>query len=191
MMEEDIVEEELFEEVIDFVEDVAEDQSIPVLAKCLIHSETNKEDIHKNLVSPRDESSLETLLEAARIRKCSAVLEIARQTNNNPAAFFYHRSCRSIFTLKRYLDAIEPPDIADVEDDSQVLPSTSRPKRDPSQASILLGNSCILCGKANKYKKGASHTREPLRQCLESRAEERIRQYAQQTADTRLLGLVD
>ena len=68
---------------------------------CIIHKEGLKID-DDHLISPQSYDSWATLLEAAEIRKHEALLQIARNAQEGEVPeIFYHRKCRSAFTIKR------------------------------------------------------------------------------------------
>ena len=74
--------------------------------KCIIHFEQRTE---KRLVEFKDRASWETLLQAAKIRKFEAVIETGQNLReSNIPAVKYHRKCRSLFTLKRDLQKLNP-----------------------------------------------------------------------------------
>ncbi|KAG0724550.1 hypothetical protein GWK47_040369 [Chionoecetes opilio] len=92
----------------------------------------------------------------------------------------YHRKCRSLFTMKKSLDSnpcqgvkIESASVDPGRGASRDAPSTSR----------VYAKVCLFCEKSSKYMK-AEKTREPLIQCVELRADEKIRR-AQQGNSTR------
>ena len=59
------------------------------------------------IVELKDRASWETLLNAAKIRKFKAVVEIAENLGESDiAAVKYHEKCCSLFTLKRELQNV-------------------------------------------------------------------------------------
>ncbi|KAK5890358.1 hypothetical protein CesoFtcFv8_013883 [Champsocephalus esox] len=72
--------------------------------ECLIHCTSQDED--STLVSPKDIGSWKTLLRAAYIRQHAPILDIAKNLPDDVTPVTYHRKCRSIFTMKKDLDAI-------------------------------------------------------------------------------------
>jgi hypothetical protein len=131
------------------------------------------------------------MVEAARIRQCSQVLDIAANVGENVVPrFFYHANCRTAFIHKKNLDRILSSCDQSTSHDSDES-QMSRPKRcKVSHKSALLDkNICIICNKASKYVK-KSNSREPLTNCMEFRADKRIREYAIRVQDQRLLGIV-
>ncbi len=81
-------------------------QKVPRLTPtCIIHM--SDEDPEQNLLSPRDYESWKTLLKAATIRNHLPILAIAKDLlPNHVPVVFYHRQCRSLFTLKHDLEVI-------------------------------------------------------------------------------------
>ena len=157
---------------------------------CIIHCESTAEDIHQNLISPRDYDSWRTLLEAAQIRQFKCLLELACTVDENIIPqVFYHRKCRCLFTMKKELESLK---LKTCNDDLQVcanIATTKLKRQKLSGPSAILEKKCIFCDKASKYLK-KSNTREPLIICRELRADSKIRAYAEYTGDTRLLGLI-
>lgn len=150
---------------------------------CLIHC--SSEDRHTKLVSPKDSDSWKSLLRAAEIRDHAPILEIARDLPDGVVpAVTYHRQCRSIFTMKKALDAI----IANKEPKEQSTSERKSTREAPSQ-SRLYEAKCIFCDKPNKYLRGQK-TRELLTQCVELRADEKIRKAAVAKVDNRMLAIV-
>ena len=59
------------------------------------------------LTSPIDLESWKTLVSAAQIRNNQPVLDIVFNTNDEQLpSIFYHRKCRSLFTMKKALDRL-------------------------------------------------------------------------------------
>lgn len=72
---------------------------------CIIHC--SDEDSNSHLVSPKNLDSWKTLLRAAEIRGHIQILDIAKELSEREIPpVLYHRKCRSIFTMKKLLDAI-------------------------------------------------------------------------------------
>ena len=64
--------------------------------------------VHDHLISPLSYESWVTLLEAAKVRKHDGILKIARNVKEGEVpVLFYHRKCRSVFTLKRDLESLK------------------------------------------------------------------------------------
>ena len=70
---------------------------------CIIHCTNDS----TNLVSPKDDDSWKTLLRAGEIRTHDEILEISKSLSEGEVPrIYYHRKCRSIFTMKKLLDKI-------------------------------------------------------------------------------------
>ena len=70
---------------------------------CIIHCTDDNTD----LVSPKNDDSWKTLLGEAEIRKHQEILEISKSlSEGEEPRIFYHRKCRSIFTMKKLLDKL-------------------------------------------------------------------------------------
>jgi len=162
---------------------------------CMIHSETCSDDLSVNLVTPRDVASWESLLEAATIRQCKAILDIAAVTaEGSVPAVFYHRQCRCKFTMKdslqRVLSRTDSNTATGAGSEHGVANTPSRQPRVLPSSSRVLDAACIFCQKTKYLKRSTAHTREPLVQCRALQADDRIREYALRTQDARLLGLL-
>ena len=76
--------------------------------ECIIHQQTSKDDEDEHLVNPKDYDSWQTLLEAAKVRNHTPILDIAKDLRENDVpTIHYHRKCRSLFTMKRELDTLK------------------------------------------------------------------------------------
>ncbi|KAM9333381.1 uncharacterized protein KZ484_018411 isoform 1-T2 [Pholidichthys leucotaenia] len=151
---------------------------------CIIHCSSSDEE----LVSPKDINSWKTLLRAAEIRQHAPILDLAKGLPDDAIpAVAYHQKCRSIFTMKRDLDAIISKQRRTEENKS----STERKKSQrpaPSQSRVYEAE-CIFCEKTSKYLKG-DRTRDPLVQCTELRADEKVRKAAVSKLDNRMFAIV-
>ena len=151
---------------------------------CIIHCCDDDSDA---LVSPQDLDSWNTLLRAAEIRQHDPVLEAAKGLEEGGIPHIhYHRKCRSLFTMKKSLDSILAKG---VEIESASVDPRRRASRDAPSTSRVYDKVCLFCEKSSKYMKAAK-TREPLIQCVELRADEKIRRAATRKLDQRILGLV-
>lgn len=144
------------------------------------------QDKDNKLVSPQDLSSWKNLLKAAEIRQHAPILDIAKELPDEEVPqITYHRGCRSIFTMKKALDAIveqEKP----AEASSEVARKSNR--QGPSKSSVYEAK-CIFCKSARKYLRG-QNTRETLTQCSELRADDKVRQCALKKMDKQILAIV-
>lgn len=98
----------------------------------------------------------------------------------------YHRQCRSIFTIKKDLDAITTKEKQDNRSTSEGSRKSARQM--PHQSRVYEAK-CIFCEKTNKYLKGQK-TRETLTQCCELCADDKIRTAAVRKLDNRILAIV-
>ena len=151
---------------------------------CIIHCSDG--DTDSNLVSPQNLNSWKTLLRAAEIRQHLPILDLAKDLcEGEIPPVQYHRRCRSIFTLKKSLDSITQNKASAPEATEESLRRVSRAA--PSK-SVVYDENCIFCEKSSKYMKGQK-TREPLIQCSELRADDRIRKAAVTKLDQRMLAI--
>ena len=157
---------------------------------CLIHHESVKDD--DNLISPRDYNSWITILNAATIRQYTAITDLAcRLEGNEVPDIAYHRDCRSLFTMKRDLEALSKQSKETVRDSPSKFRLSSRglsrksPMAGPSRVYEAI---CIFCDKKTKYKKN-SRTKETLIKCSEFRGDDSIRKAALHKKDQRILAL--
>lgn len=156
--------------------------------RCIIHCSDDNSDDYTRL---KDLESWKSLLNAARIRSHEELLSIAESTNEGEIPdIVYHRKCRSLFTMKKLLDKIEKK-----EEEKQLVDNDGSCRRSLRNTGTLGSHSrvydkvCIFCNKSNKYIK-FQKTREALQQCVELRADERIRTAASKKADKRVLALL-
>ena len=124
---------------------------------CIIHQAVSDREEH--LISPQSHESWLTLLEAAKVRNHIPILEIAKTLKHKEIPFvFYHRKCRSLFTLKRDLETLKRKV---GECSSEVSSSSEGPPTKSSRKSIsesrVYDPICIFCSKI-KYKKTFPYT---------------------------------
>eukprot|EP00058_Branchiostoma_floridae_P000977 XP_002586465.1 hypothetical protein BRAFLDRAFT_106667 [Branchiostoma floridae] len=153
---------------------------------CVIHCSPNDETESK-LISPQSIDSWKTLLRAAEIRNYTPVIELAKSLSEGEIPDIkYHRTCRSIFTMKKDLDRLAKQN-ADEKSDKDNFEKSCTGKRKQCSTSRVYENECMFCQKT-KYLPG-KRTREPLVQCSEFRADEKIRQAAEAKMDFRMISL--
>lgn len=71
---------------------------------------------NERLVSPQGYDSWVTLLEAAEVRNHTPILEIAKNAKENEVPLvFYHRKCRSMFSMKGDLEPVKRKPDSSVE----------------------------------------------------------------------------
>lgn len=97
----------------------------------------------------------------------------------------YHRYCRSIFTLKRTLEALIEK--KEHTADKDIPEKRQRLERSSSSDSRVYKQLCIFCEKV-KYKKGQK-TRENLIQAKELRVDQTLREVATRKGDSKILAL--
>lgn len=158
---------------------------------CIIHYQD--EDQASTLVSPKDISSWETLLHAAQVRDHKCLLSLDQTTLDGVVpVIYYHRRCRSRFTMKRDLDLIRKKagnTTDDHSEDDTPIPKkfTRRDKGGPSTSRVY-DKLCVFCNK-NKYKK-KENSRETLIQCTDLRSDTKLRDIATQKQDSIILAIV-
>ena len=160
------------------------EETPPPKVECIIHCS----DDQGNLVSSNNADSWKALLRAAQIRQYAPVLDLAKDIPEGqmPAAVYYHRNCRSVFTMKKDLDRIlqkEKPISSAAEEEKK------RTARCATSTSRTYTTECIFCQKTSKYLKGQNR-REALIQCSQLRADAKIRSAAQKKMDSRILAIV-
>lgn len=95
-----------------------------VSVDCISHCTNDNE----KLVSLQSGESWNTLVRAARIYKHSHILQLAEETTEGDIPeVYYHRQCRSSFTLKKSLDSLQ----------AEASKSESIPARDTSPRAVL------------------------------------------------------
>ena len=130
--------------------------------ECIIHCTDNDTE----LVTPKDES-WSTLVRAAAVRKHKPLLDIAEILNEGEIPnIYYHRKCRSVFTMKKLSETISKQQGTDNQQ-----PMTA--KRTSPTTSTTYEHVCIFCEKKSKYLKG-TRNREPLVQCRDLRTDHSI-----------------
>ena len=64
-------------------------------------------DDSSDLVNPNDEESWKTLLRVAQIRNHQEIVQLSKSLRDGEVSLiYYHRKCRSIFTMKNVLDKL-------------------------------------------------------------------------------------
>lgn len=153
---------------------------------CIIHYESYDND-PTTLITPKDYDSWLVILEAARVRNHKPILQIADGLHEQEIPnIWYHRQCRSRFTLKRDLHNIKRKSTETSEDDPSSSGTAKRHNRTPSTSRVYQPE-CIFCGK-DKCLKGTS-TREHLIKARQLRVDERLRQCAVEKQDGKILAV--
>lgn len=166
-------------------------EQLPDQPSCIIH--TSDEPPENNLITPKDDRSWQTLLNAAHVRKHAPLLEIAARLKKGQVPLvYYHKSCRSVFTMKRDLDTIEKKKTVKSNQMENIdaavnLELRVLPNRSPTTSRIY-NKLCIFCDRI-KYKK-KERTKEKLLQCVELRADKTLRVEAIKRGDFKILAVV-
>lgn len=158
---------------------------------CIFHCNDQDQDLR----SPRDRESWETIVKAAEIRKHTEILEIAQTVGEDGISeIFYHRNCRSKFTMKHLLDAIVEKKKAESDNASMVQPEIT-PREFQRRTSVIASTSsrvyepiCIFCQTTKYIPK--THTRRSLRKCEYLKSDESVRRAASEKNDTRIIALL-
>ena len=144
------------------------------------------------LVSPNSVESWETLKKAAEIRQHEGILNVkVTSPDEIPDGVFYHRKCRSIFTMKRDLEKIIA---AERERNKHEEPREGMGERRASirgnpSASRIYEKECIFCGKKDKHKRG-SKSRESLTQVRQFRTDVTVRNAAEIKNGTKVIAIL-
>ncbi len=153
--------------------------------ECIIHCSDDGD----KLVSLQSVDSWRTLLRAAQICNHAPVIELAKDIPEGQIPeIYYHRKCRSIFTMKKDLDGILAKEKKTVSSCAEQTKSERAVRQAPS-TSRTYDTVWIFCQKTNKYIKG-QNTRDVLVQCRELRADAKIRSAATKKMDSRILAIV-
>ena len=158
--------------------------------ECIIHCCDDEKG--SRLVSPQSLYSWNSLVSDARIRKHAPILDLMKElVEGEIPPVYYHRKCRSIFTMKKLLEAIsKKEDKARGSEDSEIVTSSRLSSRQVScSCSTVYDVECIFCQKTTKFLRGQK-TRECLIQCRELRADSSIRNAAVKKMDSRMLAIV-
>lgn len=149
--------------------------------ECIIHCSDDKD----KLVSLQGVDSWKTLLRAAQIRNHAPILEMVEDLPEGKIPIlYYHRKCRSIFTMKKLLDGI-------LEKEKQSASGSNEKKESKGEARHVSGTrrtyseECIFCQKTGKRERG-----KKVVQCRELRADEKIQSVATKKMDSRILAIV-
>ena len=114
---------------------------------CQQKSQSSERD--DRLVSPQTYESWHTLLEAAKVRSHEPIISIAEDlVENELPNVYYHRKCRSIFTMKRDLKTVRMKRKASESFDNDIGCSSKskRSCRRPSESRVYSAT-CIFCDK--------------------------------------------
>jgi hypothetical protein len=153
---------------------------------CIIHKSTSLAS-EEPLTSPKDYKSWNTLLEAAKIRNHSELLEVSKFSKEDEVPnIYYHQTCRSVFTMPRDLKALKSKYAEGSEDENTSMDSSvKRPTRQPASESRLYVQECLFCGNTKRVK--GTSTREKLIKATELRVDDKLRKIAIMKNDDKLI----
>jgi len=160
---------------------------------CIIHQASYKPEFKEKLSPPKDFDSWTMLLEAAKIRNHAPVLQAATTVSGTeiPSNVYYHRYCRSIFTMKRVIQTLKrradeaKQNLQEEQSDSGDV--RKRPLREGTSESRVYRKECVFCGKTKYLPR--SHTRETLTQAVQLRADETLRKLAVERGDEKIIAV--
>ena len=143
---------------------------------CIICSQKAAES-DSHLVSPVSYKSWQTLLNAAKIRNHSLIIDAANGLGEREfPKIYYHRQCRSVFTMKRDLATTlskRKPEEGISNETGEC--SSKRVCRRVSESRVY-SPVCIFCDKI-KYLK-STKSREKLTKAVQLRADKTLRECA-------------
>lgn len=159
------------------------------LEQCIIHhGSVSTEDTH--VVTLKDYASWKTLLDAAKLRNHVPILQIAKSLKQDEIPNLgYHRQCRSLFTMKRDLEALKrkAEHTCDDDNDTDTNCEAKRLSRTVSVESRIYARICIFCEQVKYVKR--TQTREKLVQATQLRVDERLRDCAIQKGDEKIIAI--
>jgi len=136
-----------------------------------------------HLVCPQTHESWETLFEAAKVRMYNPIINAAKSLGDNEIPkIYYHRKCRSVFTMKRDLNTLKRKANTSPSDDLSF--SAKRMCRRPPESRVY-DAICIFCNEVKFIK--SSKTREKLTQAVQLRADQTLRECAIHKGDEKIL----
>ena len=152
--------------------------------QCIVHYKSSKDE---HLVTLQNYESWKTMLEAAKLRNFKPILDIANKLSEKETpTIYYHRNCRSLFTMKRNLDTLKRKS-QQADEASENSCTSKRPSRRSSSEARVYDQICIFCNK-DKFLKG-SKSREKLTQAVQLRADQTLRECATRKGDDKILSV--
>ena len=153
--------------------------------ECILHT-ISPENNEESLISPQNYRSWLTLLEAATVRQHEPILNVANVVENEQTPMiYYHRKCRSLFTMKYDLETLKRKASDECIDETDGSGFAKRPDRRSSLCGRVYEETCIFCNKM-KYIKN-HNTREKLTKAVDPRADKTLRETAVQKGDDRIM----
>ena len=144
------------------MENTSNSQPSATVHKCLIHSKSTKLGLSEQLIKPANFDSWLTLLEAAKVRNNECILKLSELSSEsmNVPEVWYHRQCRSLFTMKRDLETLKTRNEMASSAPGSSEDCSHSSKRRKISTSRVYEKVCIFCQKT-RYVKG-THSREAL-----------------------------
>jgi len=153
---------------------------------CIVHTPTV--DLDERLISPQTYESWLTLLEAATIRNFTPVLNVAKDLEEcEVPLIFYHRTCPSIFTMKRDLETLKRKSQEDHDVDYEGNIQQTTKKRSLSSNSRVYSEVCVFCGKERYVH--SSNSREKLVKATQLRVDKTLREKVLAKCDEKILAV--
>ena len=169
--------------------------------KCLIHYDC--EECSAPLILPQIVQSWKTLVQAAKIRKHTLLLDIASnsETDAVPPNVWYHPKCRKLFTMKRDLDMILNTDVHESQSAKRDLDMISNTEEHDSQSTKMQQDPtanqikssgkrehdevCLFCERKRKYLK--SNNKDKFHKDTNLNVDQKLRETACKNNDAHIL----
>lgn len=156
---------------------------------CIIHNPNVNEE---KLTSLRDMNSWKTLLEAAEVRQCSAIIDISKTLKENGIPnISYHRTCRSLFVMPKDLEKIRRKSTntcTNDTDETRMMPPAKRRCVSETKSRVYSKDICIFnatCGNVRYMPQ--TRTREKLVRAQQLRCDRKLRNVAKTKNDDAIL----
>ena len=165
-------------------------QTVPIMEEareeCCIICTLRTSDNDSHLVSPKTYDSWQNLLKAAELRKYGPITDAAKELGGNEfPKIYYHRRCRSVFTMKRDLEIILKRNTNEAIGNEDVCSSKRLCRR--LSVSRVYDPICIFCEKV-KFVKG-SKSREKLTKAAKLQADRTLRDCAIKKGDNKIMAI--
>ena len=161
------------------------DTVAPKEQKCILHKYCSKVNKKEKLVELKCYESWQTLLNSAIIRNYDPLLALSKDLSGNEFPhIFYHRKCRSVFTMKKDLNALKRK-LSNT--DKGECSSGKRPRRSATPPGKLLEVVCIFCEKTKMMK--GSLSREKLVKATQLRVDDTLRKCSIERRDAKIMAL--
>lgn len=169
------------------MENTIDPQQSATVHKCMIHYKSTKLALSEQLIKPANFDSWLTLLEAAKVRNHDCILKLAELSpeSMNVPEVWYHRQCRSLFTMKRDLETLKTRNEMTSSDPGPSEDGSRSSKRKKTSTSTVYEKVCIFCQKT-RYVKG-THSREAVILAVDLRSDKTLRDIAREKQDSHIL----